>query len=259
MKRVVMKKIGLMFIILICLLVGCGENKKSGGDSGWGSSSSDTVEDDIVPPTANAGPDQTVYIGVEVILNGSKSIDPDGEELNYKWEMTSLPPESSVLLSDPNNILLVFTPDVVGEYIVSLIVSNGNTESLVDAVLIEATVIPPLNVYSLDIFGNIDEYLGCWSCDASESESIHNPDGLYGSAYGVYSIRNNYGQYGSEYSSSSACNSFATSSPSLYYGDLIFNGRLSVNIYKTNGICNPTSYYYSKTDCLTLGGYCFAE
>jgi K319-like protein len=41
-------------------------------------------QDDTVP-TADAGQTQTVNGGENVILNGSKSYDPDGDDLNYYW------------------------------------------------------------------------------------------------------------------------------------------------------------------------------
>lgn len=50
-----------------------------------------------VPPTANAGPDQTVDEGATVMLDGIDSNDPDGGQLNYLWEQTG---GTSVTLSD---------------------------------------------------------------------------------------------------------------------------------------------------------------
>ena len=41
------------------------------------------------PPIADAGPDQTVYKGETVTLNGTGSYDPDGEITWYKWDFNN--------------------------------------------------------------------------------------------------------------------------------------------------------------------------
>ena len=44
------------------------------------------------PPTANAGPDQTVESGTNpVTLDGSGSSDPNGETITYKWSQIAAP------------------------------------------------------------------------------------------------------------------------------------------------------------------------
>nr|NIQ38343.1 hypothetical protein [Pseudomonadota bacterium] len=62
-----------------------------------------------LPPTADAGPDQTVEEGAVVTLNGSNSSDPDDGIASYLWEQTAGTP---VTLSDPNSSQPTFTaPD----------------------------------------------------------------------------------------------------------------------------------------------------
>jgi len=64
------------------------------------------------PPTANAGPDQTVEEGTEVTLNGSNSTDPDDGIASYLWEKTSGP---TVTLSDTSAARPTFTAPDVGQ------------------------------------------------------------------------------------------------------------------------------------------------
>ncbi len=57
------------------------------------------------PPTANAGPDKTVYSGSEVTLSGSGT-DPDNDPLTFAWSQTSGP---TVSLSGANMATASFT------------------------------------------------------------------------------------------------------------------------------------------------------
>ncbi len=60
-----------------------------------------------LPPTANAGPDQTVPEGTLVTLNGSGSTDPDDGIASYAWVQLAGP---AVTLSDPTAINPTFMP-----------------------------------------------------------------------------------------------------------------------------------------------------
>ncbi len=64
-----------------------------------------------MPPTATAGPDQTVDALTTVKLNGSKSADSNGGISSYLWEQTDGP---AVTLSDPMSLQPTFVAPQVG-------------------------------------------------------------------------------------------------------------------------------------------------
>jgi hypothetical protein len=62
------------------------------------------------PPEANAGPNQTVFEGTKVTLDGSNSTDPEGRDLTFQWKQVAGP---SVTLSHTQAAKPTFTaPDV---------------------------------------------------------------------------------------------------------------------------------------------------
>lgn len=63
-------------------------------------------------------------IGVEVALNGAASSDPESGALTYAWTLQSKPGGSNVSLPSPNSATLKFTPDIGGNYVVRLRVTD---------------------------------------------------------------------------------------------------------------------------------------
>lgn len=90
-------------------------------------------------PVANAGPDQNVHNGILVTLDGSASSDANGDTLTYQWTLTSRPAGSASTLTSATNVKPTFTPDIAGTYVVSLIVSDGSLNSIVDSVTITSS------------------------------------------------------------------------------------------------------------------------
>lgn len=73
-------------------------------------------------------------IGSVVKLDGRLSTDPEGSTLTYAWTFDSVPIGSRVESEgfrsiDPDNGIVSFSPDVVGEYVIGLTVSNGMFDS----------------------------------------------------------------------------------------------------------------------------------
>lgn len=80
-------------------------------------------------PIADAGSTQSVMTGIEVVLDGRASSDPDSDPLNYHWTLTSRPSGSGAVLSSRTLVQPRFIPDLGGEYVVSLVVDDGKLNS----------------------------------------------------------------------------------------------------------------------------------
>ncbi|MEI6607436.1 MAG: CARDB domain-containing protein, partial [Verrucomicrobiota bacterium] len=83
-------------------------------------------------PWANAGPDQQVWTGQTVTLNGSGSSNAS----TYRWTLASRPAGSTATLADPTPAAPTFSADVAGAYEVRLVVSDGLVDSPSDTAVI---------------------------------------------------------------------------------------------------------------------------
>ena len=94
------------------------------------------ISTENTPPVAHAGPDQSVSVNNQVILDGSASSDVDGDPLTYTWSFTSIPNGSAAVLTDPAAVQPTFTVDKPGSYALQLIARDGTANSLADTVVI---------------------------------------------------------------------------------------------------------------------------
>ena len=88
---------------------------------------------DIVPvPVANAGYglDQYVKVGSSVVLDGSRSYDAQGNELEFIWRILARPSRSSAQLVDLTSVTPSFVADQDGAYVIQLEVRNSEHSSL---------------------------------------------------------------------------------------------------------------------------------
>ena len=122
-------------------------------DDQQGATASDSVSIEVVAvniaPVANAGSDQSATLGDSVTLDGSLSSDANLDDLTYQWAFTSRPVGSNSSLSSDTSETPQFTPDVSGEYIISLTVSDGALTSNNDAVVV--TVYEPFIIKNLGV------------------------------------------------------------------------------------------------------------
>lgn len=89
-------------------------------------------------PVANAGTDIfDAVIGTAVSLDGSLSVDDDGDVLTYNWNFSSVPANST---TDTTTALMgesvQFTPDAAGAYIISLVVDDGRATDTDEIVVV---------------------------------------------------------------------------------------------------------------------------
>ena len=97
------------------------------------------VSSNNLAPIADAGDDEDGEEGVRHSLDGSGSYDPDGDDLEYYWTLAGAPDGSSLTSDDVYNSTsssASFVPDSDGDFVFSLVVSDGIEDSDPDYVTI---------------------------------------------------------------------------------------------------------------------------
>jgi hypothetical protein len=95
-------------------------------------------------PVADAGDPQTVRVGDVVTLNGSRSKDPEGAALGYRWNFLHTPEGSEAALHDETAAQPWFEAKLFGDYIAQLVVSDGALDSLPSTVTVTTENSPPI-------------------------------------------------------------------------------------------------------------------
>lgn len=75
-------------------------------------------------PVANAGPDRVVPLGAAAQLDAGASTDLDGDPITYSWKLKK-PKGSQATLSEPSSVRPTFVPDINGNYVATVTVSDG--------------------------------------------------------------------------------------------------------------------------------------
>ena len=88
-----------------------------------------------LPPTADAGPDQTVLHTDTVALDGTGSSDPDGSIVNYSWRENGVE-----IASGPTPAV---GPFAEGSHTITLTVTDDDGATDTDSLVITSTNIPP--------------------------------------------------------------------------------------------------------------------
>ena len=111
------------FLILGTLLCGCG------GSFGTGS---------LKAPIADPGFDRVVPVGEATTIDGIRSCDPEKGSLIFQWKLLAKPEGSQTNVTS-GGVQLVMTPDTAGDYMLELVVSNGDRKSHPAYAMVTAT------------------------------------------------------------------------------------------------------------------------
>jgi len=96
------------------------------------------VSTDNIAPVANAGTDQN-FTGGAFQLDGGGSIDANSDPLTYSWAVIHQPAGSSAAFSDPAIVNPTINVDVVGDYVVQLIVADSTQTGKPDTMVLTVT------------------------------------------------------------------------------------------------------------------------
>jgi peptidoglycan/xylan/chitin deacetylase (PgdA/CDA1 family)/PKD repeat protein len=136
-----------------------------------------TISTNNSAPVANAGPAQTVSLGATVTLDGSLSSDPNGDTITYAWSFTSKPTGSAASLSNSTSVHSTFTADLVGNYVVQLIVTDSHGAASTPAsVTITAgnspVVIASYPESNMSDWGDLDQNMRGWGQAFTAGSSV---------------------------------------------------------------------------------------
>ena len=96
------------------------------------------IETFNLPPVAIAQENTFTNIHQEVSVSAEQSLDPEGADLSFQWELASRPVGSSTELQMSDQVFAAFVPDMKGEYVLRVKVSDGIQESEFSTVTVTA-------------------------------------------------------------------------------------------------------------------------
>ena len=94
----------------------------------------------LLPPVAEAGPDHVIEPGIRLTLNGSDSYDPDSTISSVLREQVSV--ATQVSLTAPNELMAEFTTPTIEEEVLTFKLTVKDNDNLVSEDMVNVTVTP---------------------------------------------------------------------------------------------------------------------
>lgn len=103
-------------------------------------------------PVAYAGPDQSIYLGESVYLNGTAT-DADGDAIvEWSWSVESAPTGSAAGFDNPSVPTTEFYADMLGTYVLTLVAFDGTDHSLPSSLTLTVALNqPPTALAAADV------------------------------------------------------------------------------------------------------------
>ena len=141
----------------------------------------DVREDNTTPtvntkPTADAGDDATFFLDQVIVLDGSGSMDAEGDELTYSWTILSKPTDSQASITDADQEQAVLEADLPGDYELQLEVSDDEFTSTPDSVFITVMDVTPTNTPPIAVAGS-DQMIDLGQVISLDGSTSSDPDG----------------------------------------------------------------------------------
>ncbi|PKI12630.1 PKD domain-containing protein [Colwellia sp. 12G3] len=115
------------------------------------------ISDKNLPPVADAGVNTTFFVGTSLVLDGTGSSDVDGDSLSYQWRIVSAPAGSTTTIVDATAVKASITPDMSGDFVLSLTVNDGQVDSEVSTVILHKSNHIPIANAGADISGQLGQ------------------------------------------------------------------------------------------------------
>lgn len=102
-------------------------------------------------PVAEAGPDQTGFVGDTLTLDGTASSDVDGDALVFQWRLVSKPANSTAVVTNGTAVRPTVVLDMPGTYVAELVVHDGVVTSDPDRVTLSTVNSKPVAEAGTDL------------------------------------------------------------------------------------------------------------